>query len=72
MFKRLGTDGHFPDQKHTAKGQRDNKKIQAKLDRHILNNVKEFAKSAISEAYFDEVAWYYECKKAREKDAKND
>ena len=38
FFKRLKTSGHFPDLKHTAKGQRDNKKIRAKKERKILNS----------------------------------
>lgn len=37
LFKRFDTSGHFPDFKHTAKGQRDNKKIRSKKERRILN-----------------------------------
>ena len=36
LFKRLNTSGHFPDFKHTAKGQRDNKKIRARKERKML------------------------------------
>ena len=36
LFKRLDTSGHFPDFKHTAKGQRDNKKIRARKERRML------------------------------------
>ena len=36
QYKRLDTSGHFPDFKHTAKGQRDNKKIRAKKERRIM------------------------------------
>lgn len=37
LFKKFDTSGHFPDFKHTAKGQRDNKKIRAKKERKMLN-----------------------------------
>ena len=37
LFKKLDTSGHFPDFKHTAKGQRGNKKIRAKKERKMLN-----------------------------------
>ena len=37
FFKRFKTSGHFPDFWHTAKGQRDNKKIRAKKERRLLN-----------------------------------
>ena len=41
LFKRLDTSGHFPDFKHTAKGQRDNKKIRARKERRILKERQE-------------------------------
>lgn len=37
LFKHFDTSGHFPDFKHTAKGQRDNKKIRTRKERRILN-----------------------------------
>lgn len=39
LFKRFDTSGHFPDIKHTAKGQRDNKKIRVMKERRILNGL---------------------------------
>ena len=36
-YKKLKTSGHFPDFWHTAKGQRDNKKIRAQMERRQLN-----------------------------------
>lgn len=65
LFKRLNTSGHFPDFKHTAKGQRDNKKIRAKKERRmneseakqaIMNETietVEFAKEFMSDAVHD-------------------
>ena len=41
LFKRLDTSGHFPDFKHTAKGQGDNKKIRARKERRILKERQE-------------------------------
>lgn len=41
FFKRLDTSGHFPDFKHTAKGQRDNKKIRSRKERRILKKRQE-------------------------------
>jgi len=41
LFKRLDTSGHFPDFKHTAKGQRDNKKIRSRKERRMLKERKE-------------------------------
>ena len=40
LFKRLDTSGHFPDFKHTAKGQRDNKKIRSRKERRMLKEQK--------------------------------
>ena len=37
FFKKFDTSSHFPDFWHTAKGQRDNKKIRARKERRILN-----------------------------------
>lgn len=37
LFKRLNTSGHFPDFKHTAKGQRDNKKIRSRKERRKMS-----------------------------------
>ena len=53
LFKRLDTSGHFPDFKHTAKGQRDNKKIRARKERRILKEEQEaveFAREFMSDA----------------------
>lgn len=41
LFKRLDTNGHFPDFKHTAKGQRDNKKIRSRKERRMLKERQE-------------------------------
>lgn len=40
LFKRLDTSSHFPDFKHTAKGQRDNKKIRSRKERRMLKEQK--------------------------------
>ena len=53
FFKRLNTSGHFPDFKHTAKGQRDNKKIRARKERRMLKEEQEaieLARELISDA----------------------
>ena len=53
LFKRLNTSGHFPDFKHTAKGQRDNKKIRARKERRMLKEEREaieFAREFMSDA----------------------
>ena len=53
LFKRLDTSGHFPDFKHTAKGQRDNKKIRARKERKMLKEewgAIEFAREFTSDA----------------------
>lgn len=50
LFKRLDTSGHFPDFKHTAKGQRNNKKIRSRKERRMLNETQEFAKEFMSDA----------------------
>ena len=53
LFKRLDTSGHFPDFKHTAKGQRDNKKIRARKERKMLKEEQEaveFAREFMSDA----------------------
>lgn len=36
-FKKLDVRGHFPDFKHKAQSQRDNKKIAARKERRKLN-----------------------------------
>ena len=37
LYRKFDTSGHFPDFWHTAKGQRDNKKIRARKERRMLN-----------------------------------